>query len=436
VVSGRYHYCNKEGHWKNECYKRKGDLQKSSGEGHLAFMGYTKPEMGKADWIIDSGASRYLTTRHELLEDYISIIPTSITIGNGNEINGIGQGNIRLQIPSGIISLSGVLYVPDIGSNLISVASIVDQGFQVEFTSTGCSVSKRNTARVIGQWEGNIYFVRGLQEIALAGLSKPKDHTTREVWHHRIAHRSLNHQAAIQIAKSVTGFDLEEDSKRDEGICGICAEGKQGREQLTGERSKSRELLHTIHSDVCGPIATTGLMGERYFATFIHEWSGQVAISLLMQKSAVFDRFMQYKARVERETGKKIKSLRCDRGGEYTGNTFRSYLAEQGITQRMTTPYTPEHNGIAERANRTIMDMVRCMLFGSGLGKEFWGFAALTAVHIINRLPSNAHENKTPFEIWFGSQPSIAHLRVFGCIAYRHIPSQTRRKVDPKGQRC
>jgi len=436
VLSGRCHYCNKEGHWKNECYKRKGDLQKSSREGHLAFMGYTKPEIGKADWIIDSGASRHLTARRELLEDYISIIPTSITIGNGNEINAIGQGNIRLQTPSGIISLSGVLYVPDIGSNLISVASIVDQGFQVEFTSTGCSVSKRNTARVIGQREGNMYFVRGLQEIALAGLSKPKDHTTREVWHQRIAHRSLNHQAAIQIAKSVTGFDLGEDSNRDEGICGICAEGKQGREQLTGERSKSRELLHTIHSDVCGPIATTGLMGERYFATFIHEWSGQVAISLLMQKSAVFDRFMQYKARVERETGKKIKSLRCDRGGEYTGNTFRSYLAEQGITQRMTTPYTPEHNGIAERANRTIMDMVRCMLFGSGLGKEFWGFAALTAVHIINRLPSNAHENKTPFEIWFGSQPSIAHLRVFGCIAYRHIPSQTRRKVDPKGQRC
>jgi len=109
VVSGHCHNCNKEGHWKNECYYRKGDLQKSSGEGHLAFMGYTKPEMGKADWIIDSGASRHLTARGELLEDYISIFPTSITIGNGNEINAIGQGNIRLQTPSGIISLSGVL---------------------------------------------------------------------------------------------------------------------------------------------------------------------------------------------------------------------------------------------------------------------------------------------------------------------------------------
>ena len=201
VVSGRCHYCNKEGHWKNECYKRKGDLQKNVGEGHLAFMGYTKPEMGKSGWIIDSGASRHLTAQQELLEDYISIVPTSITIGNGKEINAIGQGNINLHTASGIISLSGVLYVPDIGSNLISVASIVDQGFQVEFSRSGCTVSKRNTERLIGKREGNVYFVRGLQEIALAGLSKPNDKTTREVWHQRIAHRSLNDQAAIQITK-------------------------------------------------------------------------------------------------------------------------------------------------------------------------------------------------------------------------------------------
>jgi len=106
------------------------------------------------------------------------------------------------------------------------------------------------------------------------------------------------------------------------------------------------------------------------------------------------------------------------------------------MTQRITPAYIPEHNVIAERANRTIMEMVRCMLFYSGSGKEFWGFAVLTAVHIVNRLPSSSRENKTLFESWFGHPPSIGHLRVFGCIAYRHIPSANRRKVDPRGQRC
>lgn len=178
-----------------------------------------------------------------------------------------------------------------------------------------------------------------------------------------------------------------------------------------------------------------GLMGEQYFTTFIDEWSGRIAISLLTRKSEVFDQFKQYKAKVEQETGKKIKSLRCDRG-EYTGNGFQNYLLEHGITQQITPAYTPEHNGIAERAKRTIMEMVRCMLFESGLGKEFWGFGALTGVHIMNRLPTSARGEKTPFERWFGYAPSIGHLRVFGCIAYRHVPAPNWRKLDPRGQRC
>ena len=183
-------------------------------------------------------------------------------------------------------------------------------------------------------------------------------------------------------------------------------------------------------------MATVGLMGERYFVTFIDESSGRMAISLLTQKSEVFDRFVQYRTKVERETGEKIKSLRTDGGGEYTGNQFRKYLTDNGITQHITPPYMPEHNGISERANRTIMEMVRCMLFDTALGKEFWGHAALTAVHIINRLPRSAHNYKTPYEIWYGTQPAIGHLRVFGCTVYRHIPNANRRKLDRCAQKC
>jgi len=128
--------------------------------------------------------------------------------------------------------------------------------------------------------------------------------------------------------------------------------------------------------------------------------------------------------------------LRSDGGGEYTGHGFRNYLAENGIIHRMTPPYTPEHNGIAERANRTIIEMVRCMLFDARLGEEFWGYAALAAVHIINRLPSSAHNNQTRFEIWFGVLSSISHLRVFGCTTYRHIPAPTRRKLDRRATKC
>lgn len=435
-VSGRCHYCNKEGHWKNECLKRKGDIQRGTSTGHLAFMGLSGQQNQTTTWIIDSGASRHLTANRNLFEHYINIVPTAITIGNGKEITAIGEGNITVPTTTGTILLAGVLHVPDIGSNLVSVASIVDQGFRVEFTNNICTVSKGKTVQGIGKREGNIYFLTGLQEVALAGLSRTGDIAVKEIWHRRLGHRSLSPQATAKLKQSVTGYEVLAAQEPVDKICAICMEGKQTRDKLTGERTKCNEILNTIHSDICGPMAVEGLMGERYFGTFIDERSGRIAISLLKHKSEIFDRFKEYQAKVERETGKRVKFLRSDGGGEYTGHTFQKYLHEKGITHKMTTPYTPEHNGVAERANRTIMEMVRCMLFDAGLGKEFWGYAALTAVHIINRLPGSTHNNKTPFEIWFSIPPSIGHLRVFGCKAYRHVPTATRRKLDPRTQKC
>jgi len=129
--TGQCHYCDKEGHWNNECLNRKGDLQKSGGGGHLAFIGLASQQASITDWIIDSGASRHLTANKVLLEDYTNISATAIMIGNGKEITAVGEGNITIPTASGSIFLAKVLYVPDIGSNLISVASIVDQGFRV-----------------------------------------------------------------------------------------------------------------------------------------------------------------------------------------------------------------------------------------------------------------------------------------------------------------
>ena len=153
------------------------------GSGNLVFIGLANGDRGTAAWIIDSGASRHLTALHELLKDYISVKPTSIRIGNGKEIIAVGKGNVTLHTASGLTSLTRALYVPDINCNLISVASIVDQGFQVEFDRSRCIVTRGNTERVVGRGKGNIYVVTGLQEIALAGRSQQNDDTTREIWH-------------------------------------------------------------------------------------------------------------------------------------------------------------------------------------------------------------------------------------------------------------
>jgi hypothetical protein len=87
---------------------------------------------------------------------------------------------------------------------------------------------------------------------------------------------------------------------------------------------------------------------------------------------------------------------------------------------------------VAERRNKTLVESARCMLKSSNLSNVFWAEAVSTATYIQNRLPTNALHKKTPYEAWHGSNPSVNGLRIFGCLAYAHIPGEERRKLDDK----
>ncbi|GAU45509.1 hypothetical protein TSUD_129550 [Trifolium subterraneum] len=126
--------------------------------------------------------------------------------------------------------------------------------------------------------------------------------------------------------------------------------------------------------------------------------------------------------------------LRTDGGGEYMSSEFTALCEQDGIIHEVTPPYTPQQNGIAERKNRTIMNMVRSMLNSKGLPKELWGEAVATTTYVLNRCPTKRLEGITPEECWTGSKPSVSHLRVFGSVAYKHVPDQLRKKLDNKSE--
>ena len=90
-------------------------------------------------------------------------------------------------------------------------------------------------------------------------------------------------------------------------------------------------------------------------------------------KSEAFERFKEFRNGVEKQLGISIKSLRSDRGGEYLSQAFLDYLKDNGILSQWTPPYTPQHNGVAKRRNRTLLDMVRSMMGKVDLPKSFWG---------------------------------------------------------------
>jgi len=94
-------------------------------------------------------------------------------------------------------------------------------------------------------------------------------------------------------------------------------------------------------------------------------------------------------------------------------------------------PYTPQQNGVAERRNRTLMDMVRSMMAYSDLPLSFWGEALHTVVYLLNHSPSKA-VTVTPYELWTGRKPSLRHLAVWGCNAQIRIPNPYRTKLQFK----
>ncbi|GKV17137.1 hypothetical protein SLEP1_g27679 [Rubroshorea leprosula] len=157
-------------------------------------------------------------------------------------------------------------------------------------------------------------------------------------------------------------------------------------------------------------------------------------VYFLGSKGQALPVFKKFKALVENQSRCKIKKLKSDNGKEYTSNDFNLFCEEAGVDHQLTVSYTPQQNGIAERKNRTIMEMARCMLAEKKLPKCFWAKAVYTAVYLLNGLPTKAVKGMTPIESWYGQKPSADHLKVFGSICYNHVPAAKRGKLDEKAK--
>ena len=145
--------------------------------------------------------------------------------------------------------------------------------------------------------------------------------------------------------------------------------------------------------------------------------------------------FKEWQAEVENFTGRRVKTLRTDNGGEFTSKQFQAHLKACGVCHELTIPKTPEQNGVAERLNCTLVETTRAMLLDADLPHKFWAEAVSTAAYLRNRSPTTATD-VTPHEAWHGQKPRVQHLRVFGCTAYVHIPKDERGKLDSKTRKC
>ena len=139
--------------------------------------------------------------------------------------------------------------------------------------------------------------------------------------------------------------------------------------------------------------------GKRFYITFIDDYSRYTRVYILRNKDETRNAFIKYRNEVENQLSKKIKRLRTNRGWEYESNPFNSFCEDHGTIHETFPLYSPESNGVGERKNNTLKEIMNAMLVSSGAPLNLWGEVILFACHIQNRIPYK-RTDKTPYELW------------------------------------
>lgn len=425
--------CKQSGHYRNQCtynnsksFKEPDTTRKQTNAFSAVFL---NAKYNKDDWYIDSGASSHLTANESWVINPCYDQTNEIIVANNHKLRVLCTGDVNIvTIADGCeydVPIKELLCVPDLTTNLLSVSQLLKNGNKVDFDEKGCKIYNK-----VGCLVAVADVVNGVYKVRMPKYAMSTSTVSGDTWHRRLGHVNSNY--LNQMSEAVEGLNLVEKVNITKSTCSTCCEGKQSRLPFKHVGTRADDVLKVIHTDICGPMEVSSIGGAKYFLLFIDDYSRMIFVYFLRNKSDALACFKEFKAKVENQTNKKIKTIRSDNGLEFCNKEFDMFLQKEGIIHQKTNSYTPEQNGMSERCNRTIVEKARCLLFDAKLEKELWAEATNTAVYLHNRIVASGLNGKTPLEKWTGNKPDISHLRVFGSKVMVHIPKEKRRKWDKK----
>ena len=428
-----------------DCNKRKAWFEKKGNPmGFVSYFESKLTDVPSSTWWIDTGANVHVSNSMQGFSTIQITNPSDqdfIFMGNKDKAPVKAIGTYRLNLCSDyVLDLCQTLYVPSISRNLISVSALDKVGYSFEFGNGNFSLFKNSSCIGSGILIDGFYKLELKTPNAKINFTlhdkETKNKSSKDnnyfVWHKRLGHISSE-----RIKRLIKDGILPQMDFNNVPACVDCIKGKTTKNTKKGA-TRSTQLLEIIHTDICGPFDVPTFGGEKYFITFIDDYSRYCYVFLLHEKSQSVDAVQVFIAEAERQTKEKVKIIRSDRGGEFYGRydetgqhpgPFAKLLQKLGIIAQYTTPGSPWQNGVAERRNRTYMEMVRSMMSHANLPMFLWMEALRTAVYILNRVPSKAVPS-TPFELWKGWKPSLRHLQIWGCPAEARIYNPQEKKLD------
>ena len=474
-------HCGKNGHTASQCWELNPQLKmqrdrriekralmtrndapkKDDSSEFYCLMGKELEVNESCSWYIDSGASAHMSNNRSVFTSFQQISPVKVELGNRSTVTAIGKGSVqmRLQVDDRITKclFQNVLYIPNLGFQLISVPIMDKRGFTTEFGHGRVKITRKGKTIATGSMSKS-----GLYVLDKSPKTVQRDRAlaaSLKIWHHRLAHvnpagiEQMIKKNVVKGAKLLPGtFDAK--------ICHGCVLGKGHRDSFPKHSmSRTNRVLEIVHSDVVGPLEIPSIGGSRYFITFIDDYSKWTVVYMMRKKSDALGCFIKYHRHAEKHVGEKIKSfnihtyetndslsidhrdvfklktLRSDNGGEYLSRAFSNYLDSHGISHQLTVPYSPQQNGVAERMNRTLMNHTRSILISQKVEKKFWAEALSTVVYIRNRVTAQSlGPNLTPHHLWNDQAPNISHLRIFGSKCWYVLPKTKIKKLDARAR--
>ena len=376
--------------------------------------------------LYDSGASRHMSPFSHRFTNLHSIPPRPITAANSRVFYATGAGDLKIDVPNGAsstpITLKDTLYAPDMGLTVVSISRIAAAGYSVAFEGQSCKIKSKG-GKIVGDIPASpngLYKVE--HTLVAAAAAEPADILTV---HRRLGHISADTIRSLVRTNAVTGLHLIDSSSPSPLTCDSCDYAKATRKPIRKETATplATSFGDEVHTDVWGPSSTPSLGGRKYYITFTDDHTRFTRLQLLRTKDEALQAYKTFAAWASTQHGAKIKRLRSDRGGEYTGNEFTAFLQSQGTERRLTTHDTPQHNGVAESLNRRLLERVRAVLHHSQLPKNLWGEAVNFIVWLKNRTTTRALGKTTPYEQLYGSKPDLGGVPEWGQRVWVHQDS-------------
>ncbi|CAI7808861.1 unnamed protein product, partial [Closterium sp. NIES-53] len=361
-------------------------------------------------WVIDTGAFMTMTNREDLLDEVRPSKAATVVSATGQVVPVRGEGRAMFMGADGrLVGLKRVLLVPGLCANLLSTKALSEAGMKMEMMGTKVFKATLD-GRVLWDLQGGKDMHRSMWEIPVLPWKEAAARLAVEAV--RGGHAShvtcggggdgsdggllVHGGVALPSGGKSQGARIKGEPK-EVGSCETCLTSKFSWFPFHSEVGQSTDPVELVHVDLVGPMKVKGEVAAHGGAR-------------------------------ERQAGEGDCS---DRGGEFLGAEFRSWLKRHGIKQQLTTAYTPQSNGVAERANRTIIEDGRTILVDSGLPLRFWPIVIRHATVIKNWVLTHVGgQHWVPMEKWSGKKPLVDMLRVFGCMGLVHVPKEKRDKLQ------